>query len=79
MARLLWYLLVLAFVAALLIGASYAAAYSAVGTLLGAPPPQMGRQTHGVALEGRAGIAGASARLAVFLLADGDSRRQVGQ
>jgi hypothetical protein len=44
MARLIWYLLVLAFVAALLVGASYAAAYSAVGTLLGAPPPQMGTQ-----------------------------------
>jgi hypothetical protein len=44
MARLFWYLLVLAFVGALLVGASYAAAYSAVGTLLGAPPPQMGSQ-----------------------------------
>lgn len=45
MIRLLWYLLVLAFVAALLVGASYAAAYSAVGMLLGAPPPRMGEQT----------------------------------
>lgn len=44
MARLIWYLLVLAFVAALLVGASYAAAYSSIGTLLGAPPPQMGTQ-----------------------------------
>jgi hypothetical protein len=44
MTRLLWYLLIAAFVGALLVGASYAAAYSAVGTLLGAPPPQMGKQ-----------------------------------
>jgi hypothetical protein len=45
MARLLWYLLVLAFVAALLVGASYAVASSSIGTLLGAPPPKMGDQT----------------------------------
>lgn len=43
--RLFWYLAVLAFVGALLVGASYAAAFSAVGTLLGAPPPVMGRQS----------------------------------
>jgi len=42
MLRLLWYLAIAAFVGALLVGASYAAAYSRVGTLLGAPPPQMG-------------------------------------
>jgi len=42
MARLLWYVVIAAFVGALLVGASYAAAYSAVGTLLGAPPPKMG-------------------------------------
>ena len=45
MARLLWYVVIVAFVGALLTGASYAAAYSAVGTLLGAPPPKMGKQT----------------------------------
>jgi hypothetical protein len=45
MSRLFWYAVVLMFVAGLLLGASYAAAYSAVGTLLGAPPPVMGRQS----------------------------------
>ncbi len=45
MARLLWYLVMAAFVGALLVGASYAAAYSAVGTLLGAPPPKMGKRS----------------------------------
>jgi len=45
MARLIWYLLVLAIVAALLVGASYAAASNAISTLLGAPPPKMGEQT----------------------------------
>lgn len=45
MARLIWYLLIAAFVGALIAGASYAAAYSTVGTLLGAPPPKMGKQT----------------------------------
>lgn len=45
MARLLWYLAILAFVGMLLVGASYAAAYSAVGTLLGAPPPKMGKRS----------------------------------
>jgi len=45
MARLLWYVVIAAFVGALLTGASYAAAYSAVGTVLGAPPPKMGKQT----------------------------------
>lgn len=45
MARLLWYLLIAAFVGTLLVGASYAAAYTAIGTLLGAPPPKMGNRT----------------------------------
>jgi hypothetical protein len=45
MARLIWMLLILAFVAALVIGASWAAAYTSVGTLLGAPPPRMGTQS----------------------------------
>jgi hypothetical protein len=45
MARLFWLLLILAFVGALALGASWAAAYSSVGTVLGAPPPRMGKQT----------------------------------
>ncbi|HYU01113.1 MAG TPA: hypothetical protein VEK85_12085 [Gemmatimonadales bacterium] len=45
MARLFWLTVVAAFGAALLAGASWAAAVSAVGTLLGAPPPQMGTQS----------------------------------
>jgi hypothetical protein len=45
MARLFWLLLILAFVGALAMGASWAAAYSSVGTTLGAPPPRMGKQT----------------------------------
>jgi hypothetical protein len=45
MARLFWLVLILAFVGALAMGASWAAAYSSVGTILGAPPPRMGKQT----------------------------------
>jgi len=45
MARLFWLILVLAFVAALLAGASWAIAYNSVGNLLGAPPPKMGTQS----------------------------------
>ena len=78
MARLIWYLLVLAVVAALLVGASYAVAFSSVDRLLGAPPPRMGDADHRIALEGRAGAAGEPACLAVFLRADGRSRCQVG-
>ncbi len=53
MARLIWWTMILAVLAALLFGASWAAAYTSVGQLLGAPPPQMGKQTttflwHGV-------------------------------
>jgi hypothetical protein len=44
-ARLVWLILILAFVAALVTGASWAAAYSTVGQLLGAPPPRMGTQS----------------------------------
>jgi hypothetical protein len=44
MARLFWFLLVGAFVALLMTGVSWALAYSSIGTLLGAPPPQMGTQ-----------------------------------
>jgi hypothetical protein len=45
MARLFWLLVVAAFVGSLVLGASWAAAYSSVGTVLGAPPPRMGQQT----------------------------------
>jgi hypothetical protein len=45
MARLIWWTMILGVGAALLIGASWAAAYTSVGQLLGAPPPQMGTQT----------------------------------
>lgn len=44
-ARFIWFLLMLALVAALLAGASWMAAYYRVGDLLGAPPPEMGRQS----------------------------------
>ena len=44
MARLFWMTLMAAFVAALLLGASWAAAFYTVGNLLGAPPPEMGTQ-----------------------------------
>lgn len=44
MARLIWWTLILAVLGALLVGASWAAAFATVGDLLGAPPPQMGRQ-----------------------------------
>lgn len=45
MARLFWLILTLAAVVAVLTGVSWVAAYSSIGTLLGAPPPQMGTQT----------------------------------
>src|SRR5438034_178723 len=45
MARLFWLTLIAAFAAALLAGASWAAALFAVGTLLGSPPPEMGTQS----------------------------------
>ena len=53
MARLIWLILMLGVVAAVATGVSWVAAYSSVGTLLGAPPPRMGTQTttiewHGV-------------------------------
>jgi hypothetical protein len=44
MARLIWWTMILGAGAALLVGASWAAAYTSVGQLLGAPPPQMGEQ-----------------------------------
>lgn len=44
MARLFWYLLIASFVALVVTGVSWAMAYNSVGTLLGAPPPEMGTQ-----------------------------------
>jgi hypothetical protein len=44
MARLFWLLVMLAIAGAVVGGISWAAAYTAVGTLLGAPPPVMGSQ-----------------------------------
>ncbi len=54
MARLFWLTGMAAFAAALLAGASWSAAFLAVGTLLGSPPPEMGTQSttflwHGMA------------------------------
>ena len=44
MARLFWYLLIAGFAALVVTGVSWAMAYNSVGTLLGAPPPEMGTQ-----------------------------------
>ena len=43
MARLFWLMVMAAIGAALVLGASWAAAYTAVANVLGAPPPQMGK------------------------------------
>ena len=45
MARLFWLMVVFAFVGLLFAAASWAAAFSSVGSFLGAPPPQMGTQS----------------------------------
>ncbi|HET7296326.1 MAG TPA: hypothetical protein VFI66_04245 [Gemmatimonadales bacterium] len=58
MARLFWLTLIAAFFAALLAGASWAGAYTAVGMLLGSPPPEMGRQTTTFLWEGMPDRAG---------------------
>ena len=52
MARLFWFLLIAAFVALLVTGASWALAYNSIGTLLGAPPPQMGTQSTSIRWHG---------------------------
>ncbi len=44
MARLVWLVFMAAIIGALLAGASFAAATFGVGTLLGAPPPDMGKR-----------------------------------
>lgn len=58
MARLFWLTLAAGFVAALLAGASWAGAYTAVGTLLGSPPPEMGTQSTRFLWEGMAQVPG---------------------
>jgi len=58
MARLFWLTVMAAFVAALLAGASWAVALSAVGTLLGAPPPEMGNQSTTLLWQGAPQLAG---------------------
>ena len=45
MARLVWLVFMAAIVGALLAGASFGVAYLAVGTALGAPPPDMGKRS----------------------------------
>ena len=52
MARLFWLIVVLAFVGLLFTGASWAAAFSSVGTFLGAPPPNMGSQSTSIEWHG---------------------------
>jgi hypothetical protein len=58
MARLFWLMVGAAFIAALLAGASFAGAYTAVGSLLGSPPPEMGRQSTTFLWEGTPQIPG---------------------
>jgi hypothetical protein len=45
MARLIWFVFMLALAALLVAGVSWVAAYTSLNNLLGAPPPQMGVQT----------------------------------
>ena len=52
MARLFWLLLIAAFAAMLVGGASWAIGYNSVGDLLGAPPPQMGTQSTSIRWQG---------------------------
>src|SRR3989442_15697635 len=52
MVRLFWLTVMAAFGAALLLGASWAAAYNTVANLLGAPPPQMGTQSTALLWQG---------------------------
>jgi hypothetical protein len=57
-ARIIWYLFLLAVAAALLAGASWMAAYYTVGDLLGAPPPEMGDQSTTFAWQGLSKVRG---------------------
>ncbi len=67
MARLFWLTVMAAFVAALLAGASWAAALSAVGTLLGAPPPEMGHQSTTLLWQGAPQLAGHPRVLRIYV------------
>src|SRR5437667_10136182 len=52
MARLFWLMVMAALGAALVLGASWAAASTAVANVLGAPPPQMGTQSTALLWQG---------------------------
>jgi len=52
MARLFWLMVMAAIGAALVLGASWAVAYTAVANVLGAPPPQMGTQSTALLWQG---------------------------
>src|SRR5881409_3333318 len=52
MARLFWLMVMAAIGAALVLGASWADAYTAVANVLGAPPPQMGTQSTALLWQG---------------------------
>jgi hypothetical protein len=51
-ARLFWLVLVVGFVGLLFTAASWAAAFTSVGTFLGAPPPNMGSQSTAIEWHG---------------------------
>src|SRR5438309_10333475 len=52
MARLFWLTVMAAFGAALVVGVSWVAAYTAVANVLGAPPPEMGTQSTALLWQG---------------------------
>jgi hypothetical protein len=58
MARLFWIVVMLGFAAAVAAGISWIGAYTAVGKLLGAPPPEMGKQTTTFLWEGMPHVPG---------------------
>jgi len=59
MARLFWFLCVVAVVVAAVAGASWGIAYSSVASLLGDPPPQMGAQKTTFLWDGLTQVTGA--------------------
>ena len=58
MARLFWLTVMAAFGAALVLGASWAAAYTAVANVLGSPPPEMGTQYTALLWQGAPELSG---------------------
>jgi len=58
MARLFWLMVMAAFGAALVLGASWAAAYTAVANVLGSPPPEMGTQYTALLWQGAPELSG---------------------